>query len=128
MSTPTATRRPVMGRPGGGGGFPGMQGPVSKADDFKTSAKRLMARMRPQRVSLVLVVVLGVISVGFSVAGPKILGHATDIIFDGIIVTPDGSVAHTVHREGARADAVALGADAGAELVARGGPNFFAGG
>ncbi len=59
MSTPTATRRPVMGRPGGGGGFPGMQGLVSKADDFKTSAKRLMARMRPQRVSLVLVVVLG---------------------------------------------------------------------
>ena len=85
MSTPTATRRPVMGRPGGGGGFPGMQGPVSKADDFKTSAKRLVARMRPERVNLALVVVLGVISVGFSVAGPKILGHATDIIFDGVI-------------------------------------------
>ncbi len=84
MSTPTATRRPVMGRPGGGG-FPGMQGPVSKADDFKTSAKRLVGRMRPERVNLVLVVVLGVISVGFAVAGPKILGHAMDIIFDGVI-------------------------------------------
>ncbi len=84
MSTPTATRRPMAGGPAGRG-FPGMQGPVSKADDFKTSAKRLMSRMRPERVSLVLVVVLGVISVGFSVAGPKILGHATDIIFDGII-------------------------------------------
>ncbi len=84
MSTPTATRRPVMGRPGGGG-FPGMQGPVSKADDFKTSAKRLVGRMRPERVNLVLVVVLGVISVGFAVAGPKILGHATDIIFDGVL-------------------------------------------
>ncbi|MFI7680701.1 ABC transporter ATP-binding protein [Actinophytocola sp. NPDC049390] len=84
MSTPTATRRPVAGRPGGGG-FPGMQGPVSKADDFKTSARRLVARMRPERTNLVLVVVLGVISVGFAVAGPKILGHATDIIFDGVL-------------------------------------------
>jgi ATP-binding cassette subfamily B protein len=62
-----------------------MQGPVSKADDFKTSAKRLVARMRPERAHLLLVVLLGVISVGFSVAGPKILGHATDIIFDGVI-------------------------------------------
>ncbi|MGB3441760.1 MAG: ABC transporter ATP-binding protein [Actinophytocola sp.] len=73
-----------MGRPGGGG-FPGMQGPVSKADDFKTSAKRLVRRMRPERAHVLMVVALGVISVGFSVAGPKILGHATDIIFDGII-------------------------------------------
>jgi len=84
MSTPTATRRPMAGGPAGRG-FPGMQGPVSKADDFKTSAKRLVGRMQPERVNLILVVVLGVISVGFSVAGPKILGHATDIIFDGII-------------------------------------------
>ncbi len=38
---------------------------------------------------------------------------------------PDGSVAHTVRREGAVSDAVAIGTDAGAELKARGGPNFF---
>jgi ATP-binding cassette subfamily B multidrug efflux pump len=89
MSTPTATRRPMAPGPAGRG-FPGMQGPVSKADDFKTSAKRLLSRMRPERVNLVLVVVLGVISVGFSVAGPKLLGHATDIIFDGVIATYRG--------------------------------------
>jgi ATP-binding cassette subfamily B multidrug efflux pump len=68
-----------------GRGFPGMQGPISKADDFGTSAKRLVARMRPERVNLGLVVGLGVISVGFAVAGPKILGHATDIIFNGVL-------------------------------------------
>jgi ATP-binding cassette subfamily B protein len=69
----------------GGRGFPGMQGPVSKADDFGTSARRLVNRLRPERVNLALVVVLGVISVAFAVAGPKILGYATDIIFDGVL-------------------------------------------
>ena len=90
MSTPTRTR-PLPGP--AGRGMAGMQGPVSKADDFKTSAKRLMRRMRPECVNVVMVVVLGVISVGFSVAGPKILGHATDIIFDGIIARYRGEPA-----------------------------------
>nr|WP_243866537.1 ABC transporter ATP-binding protein [Actinophytocola oryzae] len=62
-----------------------MQGPVSKADDFGTSAKRLLRRLRPERASIALVVTLGVVAVGFNVAGPKVLGHATDIIFDGVI-------------------------------------------
>jgi ATP-binding cassette subfamily B multidrug efflux pump len=84
MSTPTATRRTPPAGPIGRG-FPGMQGPVSKADDFGTSAKRLAARMRPERFALSVVVALGVLAVGFNVAGPKVLGHATDIIFDGIM-------------------------------------------
>jgi ATP-binding cassette subfamily B multidrug efflux pump len=84
MSTPTATRRPAPAGPIGRG-FPGMQGPPSKADDFGTSAKRLLARMRPERAPIAAVVALGVLAVGFNVAGPKVLGHATDIIFNGII-------------------------------------------
>ncbi len=51
-----------------------------------------------------------------------------DVHFDGIIVSPDGTRAHRVTRTGAIADAAALGGDAGAELAARGGPDFFAGG
>jgi ATP-binding cassette subfamily B multidrug efflux pump len=81
MSTPTATRPAAPAGPR----FPGMTGPVSKADDFGTSAKRLMARMRPEKVNLGIVVALGVLSVAFSVAGPKILGQATDIIFNGVL-------------------------------------------
>jgi len=46
--------------------------------------------------------------------------------FRGIIVRPDGSEAHEVVRRGSVADAAATGADAGAELAARGGPGFFA--
>ncbi|HEX6353146.1 ABC transporter ATP-binding protein [Actinophytocola sp.] len=84
MSTPTTTRRPQppVGGPRWGAA---MQGPPSKADDFGTSAKRLMARMRDERFALGFVVALGVLSVAFAVAGPKILGHATDIIFDGVL-------------------------------------------
>ena len=84
MSTPTATRRPQGGGPIGRG-FPGMQGPVSKADDFGTSAKRLLSRLRPERAFIAAVIAMGVLAVGFNVAGPKVLGHATDIIFDGVI-------------------------------------------
>jgi ATP-binding cassette subfamily B protein len=62
-----------------------MQGPVEKAKDFKPSAKRLARRLHPERFAFGAVVVLAVISVSFAVAGPKILGHATDIIFDGVL-------------------------------------------
>jgi hydroxymethylbilane synthase len=45
--------------------------------------------------------------------------------FRGIIVKPDGSAAHDIQRRGAIADAEAIGRDAGQELAARGGSDFF---
>jgi ATP-binding cassette subfamily B multidrug efflux pump len=101
MTTPTATRRPAPAGPIGRG-FPGMQGPVSKADDFGTSAKRLLGRLAPERAQIAIVVALGVLAVAFSVAGPKVLGHATDIIFDGVL-------ARFRHIPGAGIDFGALG-------------------
>jgi hydroxymethylbilane synthase len=57
-------------------------------------------------------------------------GHATiakgKLRFRGMIVKPDGSEAFETVREGKAADAEALGADAGAELKGRAGPDFFA--
>jgi ATP-binding cassette subfamily B protein len=85
-----------------GRGMPGMGMPMGKAKSFKPSARRLIARMRPERVKLAAVVALGVTSVGFAVAGPKILGHATDIIFDGVL-------ARMRHVPGAGIDFGALG-------------------
>jgi len=43
----------------------------------------------------------------------------------GLIVTPDGTAAHETSRSGAVGEAAALGADAGAELKQRAGPDFF---
>jgi ATP-binding cassette subfamily B protein len=87
---------------GMGRGMPGMGMPVGKAKTFGPSARRLAARMRPERTKFAAVVALGVTSVAFSVAGPKILGHATDIIFNGVM-------ARARHVPGAGIDFGALG-------------------
>jgi ATP-binding cassette, subfamily B, multidrug efflux pump len=84
-ATTTTTTPPPRPQTPMGRGLPGMGMPVGKAKTFGPSAKRLAARMRPERVKFGVVVALGVTSVGFAVAGPKILGHATDIIFNGVI-------------------------------------------
>ncbi|WP_132123764.1 ABC transporter ATP-binding protein [Actinocrispum wychmicini] len=60
-------------------------GQAEKALDFKGSSLRLLRLLQPQRLMLVSLLALGVISVGFSVVGPKVLGQATDLIFAGII-------------------------------------------
>ncbi|MCF7549811.1 ABC transporter ATP-binding protein/permease [Pseudonocardia sp. WMMC193] len=59
--------------------------PVEKAETFTPSAKRLVRRLAPERLGVLAVLALGVISVALNVIGPKILGHATDLIFAGII-------------------------------------------
>jgi hydroxymethylbilane synthase len=58
-----------------------------------------------------------------------IAGHAIvrsgRVEFRGLIAKPDGSALFETRRDGAAADAIALGADAGRELKARAGPDFF---
>jgi ATP-binding cassette subfamily B multidrug efflux pump len=74
-----------MRRPGGPG-MMGMMGmPAAKSKDFRGSFGRLLGRLQPERPLIALVVVLAVISVVFAVIGPKILGNATNDIFQGII-------------------------------------------
>jgi ATP-binding cassette subfamily B multidrug efflux pump len=62
-----------------------MQGPPAKPEDFRTSARRLLSYLQPQAPLVWAVGVLAVAAVGLSVVGPKLLGHATDIIFTGFI-------------------------------------------
>ncbi|MGO4783977.1 ABC transporter ATP-binding protein [Cryobacterium sp. W22_MBD10_FK3] len=71
--------------PRGGGPFGGMNMPAEKAMNFGQSAKRLVGKLRPERVWLALVLVLAVISVTFSVIGPRLLGEGTNLIFAGIV-------------------------------------------
>ncbi|EME23332.1 bifunctional ABC lipid A exporter [Rhodococcus triatomae BKS 15-14] len=69
-----------MTMPGGATAIPG-----KKAIDFFPSLRRLIRRLRPHRFQVGVVMLLATLSVVFSVASPKIMGHATNIIFDGMI-------------------------------------------
>jgi ATP-binding cassette, subfamily B, multidrug efflux pump len=77
-------RRPM--RPGGGGP-PGhaLMMPAEKPKDFKGAFRRLIAMLKPEHARISLVIVLGIISVTFAVLGPKILGNATNVLFEGVI-------------------------------------------
>ena len=77
---------PTGGGPMGRGGPMGMGGGTGeKAVAFGASLKRLLGMLRPERVKMVLVVVLASIAVALSVAGPKILAGATDLLFAGVL-------------------------------------------
>ncbi|GAA3813670.1 ABC transporter ATP-binding protein [Sphaerisporangium flaviroseum] len=52
---------------------------------FGPSTRRLIRRLDPERPKILAVIGLAVTSVVFAVIGPKILGHATDLIFSGVV-------------------------------------------
>ena len=63
----------------------GMGLPAAKPNDFRGSLRRLVGRLRPERLPIVGVVLLAIVSVTFAVLGPKILGQAVNAIFDGAL-------------------------------------------
>ena len=81
-------QRPASPAAGGmrGGPMGGMMGaPPAKSKNFKGSLRRLMAELKPERNILVTVLVLITSSVTIGAFGPKILGRATNEIFNGFI-------------------------------------------
>jgi ATP-binding cassette subfamily B multidrug efflux pump len=76
----------IQAGPGGPGRGPFGGGMVGqKASTFGPSARRLVARMAPDRVKAIAVVALALVSVALTAIGPWILGRATDLIFSGLI-------------------------------------------
>ena len=82
---PVPPRRLPPGGARGHGPMASMGMPAEKSMTFGPSARRLIGRMGPEGVRVVLVLLLAVVSVSLTVVGPKILGRATDIIFAGVI-------------------------------------------
>ncbi len=101
MSAPQPSERPGQGGPGvaprvggpgrgpggPGGGPPGhmLAMPVAKPKDLKGALLRLARMLRSEQLRIVAVLVLAAISVTFLVLGPKILGNATNILFEGVV-------------------------------------------
>jgi ATP-binding cassette subfamily B protein len=67
------------------GPFAGQMGPPQKAKNFGVSARRLIGLLGPQKPLIMLVITFAIASVSLSVAGPKIMGRGTDIIFRGYL-------------------------------------------
>jgi ATP-binding cassette subfamily B multidrug efflux pump len=74
---------------------------AEKSLDFKGSSKRLLRTLRPERPLMLLALAFAAASVTLSVLGPRILGHATDLIFSGVVgkeVPSGASKAETIVR------------------------------
>ena len=78
-------------------------GPPQKPMAFGPSIKRILGLMAPDTLRVTWVVFLAAVSVGLSVVAPKILGHATDIIFNGVV----GQMLNRFPPGTTKADAVA---------------------
>jgi len=73
-------RRPA--RPMGRGGMGMVAGP--KAKDAKGTLIKLSRYLEEYKLRIAMVLVLAMLSVSFSIVGPKILGHVTDKLVDGL--------------------------------------------
>jgi len=72
-------------RRGPGPGPMSMGAPVAKAMDFRGSLMRFARSLHPERARVAWLTAFGVVSVALAVLGPKILGEATNVIFEGVV-------------------------------------------
>ena len=83
MSEQRTPPRPPLPR---GGPHPGAMGmPGEKPMSFRASGMRFLRELRPERLQLVLITLAGSVSVFLAVVAPRLLGDATNFIFNGFI-------------------------------------------
>ncbi|BBZ42956.1 ABC transporter ATP-binding protein [Mycobacterium parmense] len=59
--------------------------PAARSPDFWAPATRLVRLLAPQRGPTIAVLMMGVTGTAIGVIVPRILGHATDLLFNGVI-------------------------------------------
>jgi len=90
--------RPITGRRQGGpmGGGPMAMMPGDKPKSFKKTMATFLNYLKPFRIQLIIVLIFAIASTVLAIFGPKLLGNATTILFNGIVAkasnTPGASV------------------------------------
>lgn len=86
-----------------------------RSENFLGTVLRLVKQLAPQRTRVIVVMLLGTAGIAVGVVGPRILGHATDLLFNGVLGRglPAG-----ITREQAVAAARARGDNTFADLLA----------
>lgn len=87
------TKRPPSGARRGPAGGPGHGVPIvgAKAKDFKGSMGRLLKYIGKYKVAVIVVFIFAVASAVFSIIGPKLMGNATTVLFEGVMGQISGS-------------------------------------
>ena len=101
MSKKETQRRQQVGPPMGGGPM-GMGRGGGKPKNFKASLVRLIKYLAPQKAAILFSMAAAVVSTVFAIFAPKVLGRATDKLFDGFKLKMSGV-------EGAAVDFGAIG-------------------
>ena len=79
------TKSPPVRRGGGGPGGPQIAMAGAKAKDFKGSMGRLLKYIGKYKAAVIIVVIFAVASTIFSIIGPKLMGNATTVLFEGVM-------------------------------------------
>jgi len=92
-----APERTPMRRPGGRGRGPRPGGrahallPGEKARDFKGTMRQLLAYLGAYKIAIVFVMLVAAASTVFTIVGPRVLGEATTVLFDGVLAMLSGT-------------------------------------
>jgi ATP-binding cassette subfamily B protein len=62
-----------------------MAGPPQTGKDLRRALRLLLGRLRPERTKIALAAILASFGIAFVVAAPRIIGNATNVIFNGLI-------------------------------------------
>lgn len=71
--------------------------PTEKSTEFGVAVRRLLRLLGPERPVLVLVAITAIVSATLNVLGPRVLGHGTDVIVQGMR-GPTGINVSELHR------------------------------